>query len=203
MLLGTLCLLSTSSLVLAAKKSDPLADVKKPAKITKELQSNLRDYSKEQIAALGSSSEACKYIKLKHFGDNSAFITKFRSHVSFECAQAIFDHHQDAFDALFEEATKGERMEFVRRLGKEKVCAKPKLFSKSNLATTVETFCKEAKEEEVEVKEKKAEEEKKAEGEKKPEEAKKAAEQGANTNDAVLPAGSFAGLLALALLFTF
>lgn len=144
MLLASLCFLSTLCLLLSGKKDDPLAGVKK-SKIGKELKAHLREYDGEQIAALGSSnSKACKHLKLTHFGGDSAFLTKFRNHVSFECAKAIYKNHQDAFDALFKGASEKERTKFLQRLGKDKVCAKSGLFSGSNLATTVGVFCGEA-----------------------------------------------------------
>jgi hypothetical protein len=127
---------------------DPAAKVEKGKATKNFLKEDLGDLKGSQIEALGTTnSEICALIEAAHveeMADKEKFQDRMRRRLNFNCALAIQKNHPGAFSEIFYEASKGEKMEFVRRMG-EQICAHQSVFQSSPIEKQVGKYCTKAK----------------------------------------------------------
>lgn len=126
---------------------DPAAKIEK-GEPTKEFLKDLDELKGSQIEALGATNnEICSLIETAHVEDmanQEEFQDRMRRRLNFNCALAIQKNHPGAFSEIFYEASKGERMEFVRRMG-DQICAYESVFHSSPIEKQVKKYCAKAK----------------------------------------------------------
>lgn len=126
---------------------DPAANVKKLEKgqSADDFLKKLHKLEEQQIEALGTiNSGICALIEYVHVDNakskDDEFPDRMRRRLNLGCALDIQKSHPDVFIDIFDESSKGEKMEFVRRMG-DAICAHESVFSGSPVSEQVQEYC--------------------------------------------------------------